>query len=210
MFEGSIDPIDIEIAALIDDSFSPRVRSVAIAGFAREALGEAEAINLAALGFTPAHSTTVDGRAGASEDAVRPDGEIVYVFDLLPDMFDWILDMLRQFAPVRSGRFRASFELYADGVLVDVEGEIPPAKEYVFVSSAVYAREIEGDASRSPESQQAPNGVFEAVAALAQQRFGNQANIRFSYRAPFDGQLLTGKPGDRAETRTPAIVVSME
>lgn len=209
MFEGSIEPIGLDIAAIVDENFSPKARSAALAGIAREILAEAEQQNSDALGFVPAHTTTVDGAIGADESTVRPDGEIRYAFELLPDMFGWILDMLQQFAPVLTGQFKASFELYADGNLIDATGEIPPASEYVFVSSVEYARKIEGDASRPPESKQAPNGVFEAVATLAQQRFGNQANIKFSYRAPFNGSLLTGKVGNNSDYRTPAITITL-
>jgi hypothetical protein len=208
MLTGTIDTIDLDIAAVINESLTPAARSAALAAFARETLADAEGQNRQALGYTPSHAIVVDGVAGASEDAVQPGGEIHYAFELLTDLFTWILAMLEQFAPVRTGRFKASFELYADSVLVDPTLEIPQASEYVFLSSAVYAREIEGDQSRAPESKQAPNGVFEAVAVLAQQRFGNQANIRFSYRAPFDGTLLTGKAGDRSDTRTPAITIT--
>jgi len=63
----------------------------------------------------------------------------------------------------------------------------PAAQEYVFLSSADYSREIEGDASKSPESKQRRMVFFEAVATLAQQRFGNPGQHKFSYRAPFNG-----------------------
>lgn len=208
MLSGSIDPIDLDIRTIINEELSPVARSSALAAFARATLQEAEQAD-EALGFKPPHTTKVDGAVGADEGSVRPDGTIEYAFNLLPDIFAWILDNLLAFAPVRSGRFKASFEFYADGVLADVNGPIPQAKEFVFLSSAEYAREIEGDPSRPPESMQAPNGVFEAVATLAQQRFGNQASIRFSYRAPFNGRLLSGKVGNRSDFRTPAITVTL-
>jgi hypothetical protein len=207
MFEGSVEPLDLDFAVLIADEFSPAARSARIADFAREQLAAAQATNAAALGFVPAHQTVVDGAAGISEDHVRPDGVIVYTFELLGELFAWISEQLRVHAPVRSGRFRDSFELFADGVLVDPAGEIPPAREYVFLSPLAYARKIEGSAVRPPESRQAPDGVFEAVAALAAQRFGNQALIRFSFRAPLGEQLVSGKAG--RDLRVPAIVVTL-
>nr|WP_143846005.1 hypothetical protein [Bradyrhizobium cosmicum]QDP27016.1 hypothetical protein FNV92_34900 [Bradyrhizobium cosmicum] len=92
---------------------------------------------------------------------------IVYSFELLGELFGWISEQLRTFAPVLTGEFRDSFQFFADGVLVDPAGEVSPAREYVFLSPLPYARKIEGSSGRPPESRQAPHGVFEAVAALA-------------------------------------------
>lgn len=185
MFSGTIEPIDLDIRAIINEELSPQARSAALADFARQTLADVEKQNSDALGSVPAHTTKVDGAEGADESRVRPDGEIDYSFKLLPDVFGWIADMLEQFAPVRSGAFKASFELFADGTEIDPDGDIPPASEYVFVSSEPYASKIEGE-SGPPESRQAPNGVFEAVATLAQDRFP-AFNISFSYRPPLDG-----------------------
>lgn len=197
MFQGTIDPIDLDISAILDEDFSPRARSAALAELAREFLADAQKQNTNALGFLPAHTTTVDGVDGASEDGVRPDGTIEYAFNLLPDVFSWIADMLRRFAPVRSGRFKSSFELFADGVLIDPAGIIPRAVVFVFLSTVEYASKIEGE-KKTPESRQAPNGVFEAVAVLAQQQFGDQVKISFGYRTPFSG----------AAHETPAITIT--
>ncbi|GIQ73191.1 hypothetical protein [Bradyrhizobium sp. RD5-C2] len=204
MLSGSIDPLDLDFEVLIREEFSPAARSAAIAAVAREQLAEAQAVNVAALSFVPAHSTLVDGQAGAAEDQVRPDGVIVYTFQLLPEIFGWIVEQLRAHAPVLTGRFRDSFEFYADGALADPSGEIPAASEYVFLSPLAYARKLEEGSSR-----QAPDGVFQAVATLAAQRFGNQALIRFVYRAPIDGALLTGRAGGRSDLRVPAISIQL-
>jgi hypothetical protein len=78
--------------------------------------------------------------------------------------------------------------------------EIPEGREFVFLSSAPYAGKIEGE-HKPPESRQAPNGVFEAVAALAQMRFP-QLDIGFSYRAPFGGLAASIKDA-------PAITITL-
>ena len=208
MLSGTIEPLDLDIQALIAEEFSPAARSRALAAVAREELASAEEVNKVALGFVPSHSTVVDGVSGVPEDRVRPDGVIVYTFELQGELLTWIMDQLRTHAPVRSGRFRDSFELFADGQLVDPAAAIPPAAEYVFLSPLPYARKIEGSPGRPPESRQAPQGVFEAVAAMAASRFGNQARIRFSFAAPIGGQLVTGKGRAIAEARVPAITVS--
>lgn len=207
MLEGSIDGLDFDFEVLIAEEFSPAARSARLGAFAREQLAAAEEVNRKALGYVPPHTTLVDGAAGVSEDQVRPDGVIVYSFELLGEIFTWISEQLRTFAPVRTGVFRDSFQFFADGVLVDPAGAVPPAREYVFLSPLPYARKIEGGGGRPPISRQAPHGVFEAVAALAGKRFGNQALIRFSFRAPLGGGLISGKAGN--DLRTPAIVITL-
>lgn len=199
IFGGTIESIDLDIAAIVDEELSPKARSDALAEFARATLADAQKQNSDAMGFVPAHTTTVDGIKDADEDKVLPDGEIDYAFNLLPDIFAWIEDALERFAPVLSGRFKHSFKLYADGVVIDPRGAIQRATEYVYLSIAEYAGKIEGE-SGHPESRQAPNGVFEAVATLASEKFGTQANIGFSYRLPIEGLSLH---------LTPAITITL-
>ena len=68
------------------------------------------------------------------------------------------------------------------------------------LSSVAYAGKIEGK-HKPPESRQAPNGVFEAVAALARMRYP-QLDISFSYRAPLGAPAASIKD-------TPAITITL-
>lgn len=179
-----VQPIDKDLAVLFPDVFSPAARSAMLAQVARTALADAEAQDEAVLGVVPTHVTYVDGSAGASEDGVRPDGVIVYEFSLVSDVFLWIDEQLQIHSPSRSGRFSRSLKLYADGVEVDPSGPIPDAVEYVYLNTQPYSRKIERGFS-----PQAPNGVFEAVAALARARFGKLAKISFTYRAVVGGEI---------------------
>jgi len=95
---------------------------------------------------------------------------------------------------------KLSFAFFVDGIAADPAGEIPEGREFVFLSSVLYAGKIEGE-HKSPESRQAPNGVFEAVAALAQMRFP-QLDISFSYRESFGGAATSIKD-------TPAIIIAL-
>jgi len=200
MITATIEGGDLYVVALLEEDLSPAALSAELAAFAREQLTEAEKINADALGFTPQHTVAVDGVAGASEDRVRPDGVIVYTFDLMPNVFGWITAELEAFAPVQSGRFRRSFAFFVDGILTDVTCEIPEGREFVFLSSVPYAGKIEGE-HKPPESRQAPSGVFEAVAALARMRYP-QLDISFSYRAPFGALAASIKD-------TPAITITL-
>ncbi len=108
---------------------------------------------------------------------------------------------------------------------VDVGTEIPEASEYAFLNTQPYSRKIERG-----ESPQAPEGVFQVVATLAQSRFGNIAKITFSYRAVMGGAIgawamtpsarsLAARSGStgssdikRTEwlTRSPAIIITVK
>ena len=139
---------------------------------------------------------------------------IVAIYDLGSDVIQWIFDELRRTAPVLTGAFKESIAGYVDGAEVSGPPAIPPgAREVVFVATVPYARKIERGQSRM-----AKDGVFEAVSALARRRFGNIANIRFSYRSPLGGDTRLekwaraknrAKRGQAArDRRQPAIIVS--
>jgi hypothetical protein len=193
---AKIDPIDRDVALLFDVELGPEARSKALADFAREQLSAAQETNRQALGMVPPHETFVDGRKGASVETVKPDGTIVFLFDLIEDALMWIGEHLPKESPVRTGKFAKSFILLADGVEVPMPGPIPPASEYVFANVQPYARKIERGLSA-----QAPDGVFQAIAVVAKGRFGNMAAIKFSYRALTGGMIMEYKSTARTTTR---------
>lgn len=201
-----ITPISRSIELTMQRHLSPEAQSARLAAYAKERLAEAQATNRQALGQVPPHDTYVDGRQGAAVESVKPDGVIVFDFELLDDLFGWIDLQLITHAPVLTGKYRRSFVLFADGMEVDPDGDVPPAKEYVYLNMQPYSRKIEQGLS-----DQAPDGVFEAVAVLAKKRFGNLAKIRFSYRTPIaasGGSSKENRQTDRAN-RQPAIVITV-
>lgn len=186
-----IQPIDEDIRIIISDLLSPEAQSAAFADFAEGALADAEATDTAVLGYTPTHTSFVDGLQTDDLTRVRPDGgTIVFVFDIVLDMLLTIYQLLYDHAPFLEGEYRDSIKLYADGEEVDPRGQIPPAKQYTFLSGVAYARKIEGANGKKPESSQAPDGVFEVVAAMGQQQFGNSAKVAFSYISPSSGGIV--------------------
>lgn len=187
--QAKIDAFDRDITVLLKDTLGPAAQSAAFASYAREVEQEAEVQDKNALGYVPPHKTFVDGREGADEESVKPTGTIVYEFDLIDDLFIFIDEMLIQNSPLKSGRYVKSHTFYADGVQFDPTGQIPQASEFVIANTQPYARKIEGTAKKSGESPQFPNGVYEAVAVLARQRFGNLAKIDFTYRAISGGAI---------------------
>jgi hypothetical protein len=167
--------------------------------FARERLAEAIALNRRAHGRAPKYKTFVDGRSEARLESVRPKGgSIVFEFELVVDVLQWIHATLRERSPVLSGRYRDSHTLFADGREADV-GSIPAAAEYTFMNTVPYARKIEVGRTRAGRSFviQVPNRIYERTATDARARFGNVARISFDFRT---------LPG--SDTRFPTIVVS--
>jgi hypothetical protein len=216
--QTKIEPIDRDIELIFAQDLSPQARSAKLAEFAKESLAQAEQQNERVLGHVPPHETFVDGSPGRPVDAVTPDGTIVFEFELLTDLLAWVHEQLVTHSPVRSGRYSKSHLFYADGTEIDINGPIPQASEHVFVNMQPYARKIERG-----ESPSAPEGVYEAVATLAQQRFGNVARIRFEYRVPVGGgtaletwasrmsQRRTGrKRSFERNQRQPAIVITVK
>ncbi|WP_428031492.1 hypothetical protein [Ancylobacter sp.] len=184
-----IEPLDRNIVLAIQEGEPPADRGHRLAGYARAALLDAQETNRRATGRVPPHETFVDGRKGAPLESVKPDGVIVFEFDLLNDLFEWIAEMLVRHSPVLTGEYQDSHVFFADGVAVEPGGALPPAEEYVFVSTVPYARKIERGLS-----PQAPDGVYEAVAAMAKARFGNLATIRFSFRSLQSGGIAAYIP----------------
>lgn len=191
-----VDPISRDVSLLIADALGPEARTHMLADFARRQIAEATELNKAATGRDVPVNVFVDGRKGAPLDSVKPDGVIIGVFDLMDDLFEWIGDMLVQNSPVLSGDYASSHLFFADGVEVAPGGAVPPAEEYVFLNVQPYARKIERGLS-----PQAPDGVYQGVAAMAKRRFGNVANIKFSFRSFLDGGVAayvgTGTSQDR-------------
>lgn len=207
-----VQPIDRDLIIRLTGQ-DPATRSAQFAAFAREKLLEAEDTNGRVLGHVPPHKTTVDGREGASEDQVRPDGVIVYEFELVTDSLIWIGEQLKIHSPVKTGRYQQSHILFADGIAVPDGSDVPQASEYIFANTQPYTRKLEK-----------LDGVYEGVAAIASGRFGNQAKISFGYfnvpsGAVADWAATTAaqahaarhsRHGSRASqwlTRQPAIIV---
>jgi hypothetical protein len=204
-----VEPIDRDVRLIIDETLSPAARSRQFASNAGAFILEGDEINRRVLGRVPPRKTFVDGREGAPLESVRPDGVIVAEWELVSDVLVFIADQLRAISPVRSGRYQASHTLFADGTEVPVGNGIPVANEYVFLSDTEYSIKIEGVPGRPPQSKQAPKGVYQITALKANGIYGNTAKVRFEWRKPFRGGLVTGKAGNKSDGRVPAIIVTI-
>jgi hypothetical protein len=196
-----------DIQVFTQDNLSVDARKARIASLARKVLAETHAHNARILGHETPHEQIVDGRKGAALETVNPDrGTIVFLFEVGTDVLSWIGEQLVLHSPIGDPpiHYKDSHILLADGVEITLGQQIPVAETYTFVNVVPYARKIERGLS-----DQAAEGVYEVVADMAKRRFGNIAQIRFTFVStiPAGARGFT-KEMDR-QSRHPAIVVTM-
>ena len=201
-------PLRSIVETVLSRDLSPQARQRYAASFARARLAEGIEQNRRATGREVPYEQIVDGRLGAALESVNPEaGRIIFRFDVATnELFVWIADTLVRHAPRLTGRYADSFRLFAGGRQIDAGETLPKADEYAFLNVQPYAGRLERG-----WSAQAPDGVFQAVAALAKVRYADVAQVRFAYRH-FSEFGLAPKPTTRAEkasNRTPAIMVSL-
>ena len=198
--------VEREILARID-AFQGAEASRALAALAVEKRDEVIAAD------APGHpqvTTYVDGREGAALENVKPVGGVIrFEFSRVDAVAHFIFQTLIMRSPYRPKRpgarppthYRDEHLIFIDGMEVEKLPErIGSFAEIVFVNIQPYARKIEGGprsrfrarlTDRRPgQSWQAPNGVYEATAALARRRFANIAGIGFEYRAVIGGAVI--------------------
>ncbi len=183
-----IEPVERSVAATIRADLDPATQKKEAAKFAKQGIDEATATNRQILGRNVPLTITVDGVPNAPLETVDPDGgTIIAEWEILVEgLLRWIADQLIARSPVVSGAYRDGHTLYVDGNEVPIGGDIPTdADEYIFINPIPYARRIEIGRTKAGRVfvLQVPNRIYERTAKDARQRFGNQADIRFSYEA---------------------------
>lgn len=211
-----IDPVEkVTAVSLRRDLSTPEARKIA-ADFARAGLEEAKRINQRALGRVPPYTQTVDGKAGAPLESVNPDGgSIIFEFELVTGVLQWIARELTARSPVVSGAYRAGHKLFADGAETTLGGNIPPADEYVFLNAVPYARKIEVGKTEAGRSFviQVQNKIYQRTASDARKQFGPAADIRFEFRQTTKAYTLRRSQGRHRARQAgsaisaPAIIV---
>ncbi|MGJ0505607.1 MAG: hypothetical protein ACR652_00445 [Methylocystis sp.] len=159
--------------------FSPETRAAAFADMAGRSIAEIDKGNDAALGRDVHYRTFVDGRETANLRSAKDTSAIVARWDLTPGVISYIDGLLANSGPTKTGAYRNSRVIYADGVEIDDPQKAAGAREVLFMSLVPYARKIERG-----KKGYAPGHVYEAVAAMAKARFGNLAMIKFTYAEP--------------------------
>lgn len=114
----------------------------------------------------PSWITYVDGRRGVPEASVRPDGAILYRFNLLGLAAAYAVAFCKARSPVKSGAFRRAWAVVVDGKpWTDDLNDIPADAEIMVVNPLPYARKVEVGAMK----MKVPPGIVEG-ARLATRR----------------------------------------
>ncbi len=135
----------------------------------------------------------VDGREGAALESVKPGGMILFRFNRLGIVLDWIYMQLVGHSPIGKDtpphlHYFQDHELWINGSRVSASAgeviEVPAGGEAIITDLRPYASRIEHGLST-----QAPDGVYEITAIAAARRFPS-AKIEFDYRpavGPIEG-----------------------
>lgn len=146
----------------------------------------------------------VDGREGASEESVRPDGVITYIYPRLDAVVQYALEVLFDLSPVLSGEYRNSHTLFVEGAAArDLKGW--SGGEIVISNTVPYARKIELGVMkmRVPGSSR----VYDMAEREVRARYGNIAAIFYTYRGIVGGGVSSGRAGNKSDLRYPALVI---
>lgn len=194
-----IEPLDRSVELMVSELLSPEAQGRQIATLTRSILAEAQDVNRQAFGAVPPHETTVDGRANAPLETVRPDGgSIVFAFSLPFDIVPWVYAELVRRSPVGpppAPAYRENHKLFVDGVEASPVADVPAGREWVFLNPVPYARKIELGTMRVRVP--GTSKVYQQVEQVAKRRFGAVANVKFTYRAIAGGE------------RVPALVITL-
>ncbi|MDP4024457.1 hypothetical protein Q8W71_17670 [Methylobacterium sp. NEAU 140] len=180
-------PADIRAAVAL--ALSPERRRFVVTAAAREAQARAEAAYQQEFGRVPETAVTVDGRAATGLTGLDPDqGEVAFRFARASEALAWIHAQLVAQSPKLTGAYAAAHILLADDQPADPANP-PPAARYIFLNTRPYARKVERW-----------DGVYQAVAVLADRRFGNSVHVGFGYESP-TLDYIAGETGRSARAR---------
>ncbi|MFT8613826.1 MAG: hypothetical protein ABF727_14685 [Gluconobacter oxydans] len=148
-----------------DKTLSPAALSAHLASEAIKARDQA-----VRSGDAPPHWVTiVDGRQGAPETSVQPDGFILYKFNVMGLAAQAALQLCKERSPVRSGRYRDSWMVVVDGrPWTEDVADIPEGVSVIIINPQPYARKIDTGAMKN---MSVPPGIIEAVRKLVKRKF---------------------------------------
>jgi hypothetical protein len=148
-------------------------------------------------------SRRVDGVLGAREEAVRPDGAIIYTYPRLDEVVRVAMDTLFDLSPVLSGEYRMRHTLFVGGVQAANLQDWDGSSEILITNTLPYSRKIELGAMtmRAPGTDR----VYQEAAAVVARRFGNVARVAFDWQGIVSGSSASGLQGNKSGNRFPCL-----
>lgn len=126
------------------------------------------------LGFT----RTVDGVRGAPEEAVKPNGLIVYQYQRLDAVIEFALEILRALSPVASGRYRGAHTVLINGAPVAWPAVVQSGDAVMISNAEPYARKIE--LGHMTMNVPGSDHVYQQAQQIVQSRFAAAARVNFA------------------------------
>jgi hypothetical protein len=142
----------------------------------------------------------VNGHEGADEGTVVPPGPIVYDFIWWEEIVVYALQFLVERGPERSGRYKQSWLIQADGKQVSDPKQIGAASQVSLVNHQPYSRKI--DVGHMHMS--VPHGIIEDARTAVMSIFGNMITAKRTMIQLPGGYILKGhfRRGVRPHSRT--------
>lgn len=205
--------LDLDFQLLIDNTLSVAGQVSEYVDFALETELAAQLIDEEILNRIVNVKTYIDG-ALDTIDRVRSLSDVItFEFMITEDILNFIDQQLNLHSPVKTGKYKASHVLFADGILVPDVSKAPTAHEFMFINTTPYSLKVEAG-----ESPMAPNGVYELSAHEAQKKFPTAHIEFFDYVGVFGVMAQTSKATygrhttlqmNKAQNRYPAIRVTI-
>ena len=182
--------------------------SAALAKHAR-----AELARVIASGEAPdSYRRFVDGRQGAPEEEVRPDGVILYVFDYIQNAAAFALSFLVQRSPISSGAYRRGFWLASGlgGRMIPAASvawnKLDPSAPLYIGNFEPYSRKLDVQFLGGRKLQvSVPPGIFEDAAGAVNDAFGAMVRARRSVVAG-TYHLKTGRRQGQ-DVQSPVLII---
>ncbi len=198
------------IRVFVDRNLSPQAQSQRLAAYAKGWLGEAVRDGR----FSPSHRRWVDGREGAIEEQVRPNGVILYRADQLASAVPFGLAFLQRRAPSDTGAYRRGFYVGVNGRFVPASQFrpelVPAGAEIVIGNVQPYSRKLDVQRAGGRRIKVSmPPDLFADAARAINREFGTVLVARRVYTMNFPGQyrLRRGRKAGRP-VESPAVVIT--
>lgn len=118
---------------------APAAIAKELAAFARASLSEA----IANGEGSPVYDKYVNGRFGAAEESVVAPGPIVYDFIWWGEILPWVIQFLVERSPDKSGRYKRSWVVLADGAPITSARDIGLNATVWVTNTQPYSRKID-------------------------------------------------------------------
>lgn len=138
----------------------------------------------------------VDGRKGAREEAVKPNGVIVYEYERLDLVVQFAMETLFDKSPVLLGDYRRAHTIFLNGSPVPNLAAWKSGDEVAISNYLPYSRKIE--MGKMKMRVPGTDHVYRQAEQIVKGRFGNVARIKFTYRAVVSGAHVPYAPAGTA------------